>query len=134
MTKHLAIFTKDVTEQIFLGKKTIETRFSLKKIAPFGQIRVGDIVYIKPSGEDIQGQFEVKKVIFFEGLDQNDWQLIKNNYGKDLSLGSPKKDEEFFKLKNVSMFGTIIFIDKVEKFLTSPVKIEKKDNRGWMVL
>ncbi len=134
MKRHLAIFTPSVADQILNGKKTIETRFSKHKIAPFGVVEVGDLVLVKPVGQEIKGQFWVQKLISFQGLTKKDWELIKIHYGKDLSLGSQELDDNFFNGKNESVFGTLIFIGRVEKFLTSPVKIEKKDRRGWIVL
>lgn len=122
MKKHLAIFSKQAVEQIFAGKKTVETRFSIHRIAPFGQVGVGDIVYIKPTGEQIVGQFVVKKVFSIEGIEKTDWELVKN-------LGI---DPDLSKIK--SRFGTIIFIDRLERFIVPPVKISKKDRRGWVVL
>ena len=132
--KHLAIFTKSAALEVLEGRKTIETRFSLKKIAPFGRVSVGDIVYIKISGGDIIGQFWIAKVIYFEGLDQKDWELIKNNFGDRLSLGSDLENQKFFTQKSASKFGTLIFIDKVEQLITSPIKFIKHDQRGWVVL
>lgn len=134
MKRHLAIFSPPAATQILEGKKTIESRFSKHRIAPFGQVEAGDIVLIKPVGHDLAGQFWVEKVIFFEGLDQSDWQLIKQNYGQQISFGSTKLDEKFFRDRAEARFGTIIFIGRVERFLTSPVKVEKKDKRGWVVL
>lgn len=134
MKKHLAIFSKSVIPQIFNGQKTVETRFSQKRIPPFGDVSVGDLVYIKESGEEIRGQFKVTKVLSFEGIDPQDWQLIKSAYGKALSLGSIEADEAYFKSRTAARYGTIIFMDQVEQFITSPVKFTKKDLRGWVVL
>lgn len=134
MKKHLAIFSKDAVQRIFSGEKTIETRFSESRIAPFGRVSIGDLVYIKPSGEDIAGQFTVKKVISIEGLEKSDLFLIQNEYLKQISFGSMTKDQEYFQLKSKARFGTLIFIDRVERFITAPVKINKKDQRGWVVL
>lgn len=134
MSKHIAIFSGNVISQIFSGKKTIESRFSQKRIAPFGVINVGDLVYIKPSGGDIVGQFLVKKVISIEGLEGSDWELIQKNYGKKISLGSDLENENFFKKHKSAKFATIIFISNVEQFITSPIKFTKKDLRGWVVL
>lgn len=134
MVKHLAIFSPKAVEQIFAGKKTVETRFSKKRIAPFGQVSVGDIIYIKPIGKDIKGQFSVKKVIFFESLDPSDWEMIKNNYAKQISFGDEGEDKKFFKEKEDAKYGSLIFIDRVEEFIVPPVKIEKRDRRGWVVL
>ncbi len=134
MKKHLAIFSPEAVKQIFSGSKTIETRFSLKRIAPFGEVNVGDLVYIKPIGKEIAGQFLVKKVISVEGLGEEDLKIIWDSYGKEISFGDDKLDQLYFENKIKSNYGTIIFLTKVEQFLTSPIKIEKKDHRGWVVL
>lgn len=134
MRKHLAIFSKPAIDQIFSGQKTVETRFSQKKIAPFGQIGIGDIVYIKPPGADILGQFMVKKVVFFEGIGDEEWSLIKTRWGKLLSLGSKEEDEKYFKNHSLAKFGSLIFIANVEQFITAPIRYKKKDLRGWVVL
>lgn len=134
MTKHLAIFSREGVAQILSGKKTIETRFSQKRIPPYGLVSVGDIVYIKPSGEDVIGQFKVVKVIYFEGLTEDDWLGIRRNFGKKLSLGSPELNEDYFNKRAKARYGTIIFLDEVEQFITSPIRIKKSDLRGWVVL
>ena len=104
MKRHLAIFKGDSGEQILQGKKIINVRFSNRKLPPFGMISSGDLVYIKPSGKDIIGQFKVKKVKFCEDPDTN-----------------PK-------------YTTEIFVGQTQKFITAPIKIPKKDLRGWVVL
>lgn len=127
--KHLAIFKGSGAEKILLGKKTIESRFSSTKIAPFKKVSGGDLVYIKPSGEDIIGQFRVKKVIFFDGLDFQDFEDIRKQYGKGLNV-----DEGYWRGKENCKYGTLIFIGNSSRFITSPIKIPKKDLRGWVVL
>lgn len=129
MTKHLAIFKGNAGEDILSGKKTIESRFSKKKSVPFLQISADDLVYIKPSGKDIIGQFRVKKVIFFDGLEPGDFREIKEKYGKALSV-----DDNYWDYRETAKYGTLIFIGEVDAFLTSPIKFPKKDLRGWVVL
>lgn len=129
MTKHLAIFSGNAAELILEGKKTVESRFSKFKIAPFGMISVGDLVYIKPSGEDIIGQFRVKKVIFYDGLDLSDLSNFRRRYGRKLAVG-----KDYWQQKKDSRYGTLIFIGEVDPFITSPIKFLKKDLRGWVVL
>lgn len=104
MKRHLAIFKGNTGEQILQGKKTTDIRFSKAKLPPYGAISSGDLVYIKPPGKDIIGQFRVKKVIFYEDPEAT------------------------------SKFTTEIFIGETQKFITAPVKIPKKDLRGWVVL
>ncbi len=73
MKKHLAIFKGNGGELILEGKKAVESRFSKRKDPPFGLISKGDLVYIKPTGAEIIGQFKVKKVIFYDGLES--WEM-----------------------------------------------------------
>ena len=127
--KHLAVFTKGVGEKILSGEKTMESRFSRVKNPPFGVISSGDLVYIKPSGEDIIGQFRVQKVFFFDGLSEIDIKTIKKDYGKEILA-----DENYWETKVNAKYGTLIFIGNSSKFITSPVKFSKKDLRGWVVL
>ena len=127
--KHLAIFKGRGADLILTGKKSIESRFSKRKDPPFGAVSAGDLVYIKPSGKDIIGQFRVKKVIFFDGLDIGDIKGIRKRWGQELAV-----DESYWKGKEEARYGTLIFIGDSSQFLTSPVKIPKKDLRGWVVI
>lgn len=129
MKKHLAIFKGNGGELILNGQKTIESRFSRAKIAPFGQVFSRELVYIKPSGKEIIGQFRVKKVICFEGLTAGDVKDIREIYGKEIAM-----DEIYWKAKEAAKVATLIFIGESSRFLTAPLKIPKKDLRGWVVL
>lgn len=129
MVKHLAIFKGDGAEKILSGKKTIESRFSRVKNPPYGVISRGDLVYIKPSGKDIIGQFRVTKVIFFDGLDQIDLRHLQKRYEKELAAG-----KEYWEKNKNSRYATLIFIGDSSRFITSPIKNSKKDLRGWVVL
>ena len=129
MVRHLAIFKGDGAEKILSGEKTIESRFARRRIPPFGVISSGDLVYIKPSGKDIIGQFRVRKVVFYDGFDLSDLNDLEKRYGKELAVGA----EYWEKIKN-SLYCTLIFIGDSSRFITSPVKIKKSDMRGWVVL
>jgi predicted transcriptional regulator len=134
MRKHLAILSKTAIKRIFSGQKTIETRFSKHRIPPFGLISKGDLVYMKPPGEDIIGQFHVKKVFSYEGLTPTDVKKIFAEYREQISFGNIEEDKVYEKQKQDSHYGTLIFVDSSEQFITSPVRIKKSDMRGWMTL
>ncbi len=127
--KHLAIFKGNAAQDILTGKKSIESRFSKRKQPPFGVVSAGDLVYIKPSGKDIIGQFKVKKVIFYDGLCEEDILTINKLFGKQIAV-----DDDYWINKSSSKYGSLIFIGQVDPFLTSPIKPRKKDLRGWVVL
>ncbi|CAG8515167.1 9181_t:CDS:10 [Gigaspora margarita] len=79
-------------DPILKGKKTIESRFSQKKIVPYGQINVRDVVLMKKSGGNVLGEFTVKNVLEFEKLNLTKLQEIKAKYGKEICS---KADQNF---------------------------------------
>lgn len=134
MRRHLAIISKQAIEAILSGRKTIETRFSQKRIDPFGRISLGDIVYLKPPGKEVAGRFKVKKVFYYEGLNSQDIMNIFKEFGNKIATGDKKSDKSYMNSKQYSHYGTLIFIAESERFITSPIKIRKSDLRGWVVL
>lgn len=129
MNKHLATFKEITSKDILSGKKSIEVRFSKSKIAPYGVISAGDLVYIKPTGGEPVGQFIVKKVIFYDGMEEEDIIQIKKEFGIGIN-----ETESFWKSKLGSKYGTLIYIGECDPFLTSPIKIKKRDKKAWITL
>ena len=68
MQHHLAILAPGWIEPILHGSKTIESRFTKVRCAPYGKIHAGDLVYMKESGGPVKGQFTVAKVETFDNL------------------------------------------------------------------
>jgi len=135
MQKHLAIFSPNVINAIISGKKTIDSRFSKNRIAPFLQVEAGDIVYVKAPGEEINAQFRVKKVLYFEAFDYTDFDQIVANYWHKIGWGDEKDETRFKKEKKEgSSYATLIWMVEIEQFIVPPVKIRKSDNRAWVVL
>ncbi len=134
MRKHLAIMHRPVIEAILSGRKTIESRFSKHRIPPFGQVSVGDLIYMKQPGEEIVGQFRVKKVYSYEGLTKGDIKQIQEQFGQNIDSGIESDDHKYWYSKQDSNFCTLIFISNAERFITSPIRVKKSDQRGWMIL
>lgn len=128
MAKHLGIFTKDNIGKILSGKKTVDGRFSKIKVSPFGDVAVGDTVYIKEPGEGVIGQFLVSKVIYIDHPTENDLGEIKKKYSSSL-----QSDERFWSRLEKVNYISLIFIKSVTRFLVPPV-FDKKDSRGWVRL
>lgn len=63
--KHLAVFRQPYLDMILNGEKTIESRFSRVKCAPYGKIGKGDIVLLKVTGGLVFGEFAVRGVKSF---------------------------------------------------------------------
>ena len=52
---HLAIFTEPFLSMVLSGEKTIESRFSRNRCAPYGEINDGDIILLKGVARPICG-------------------------------------------------------------------------------
>ena len=125
-TWHLGIFTEPVLSYMMEGKKTIESRFSKNRIAPYNKIDKNDIILIKKSGGNIIGYLTIKDIIFFD-LNTTSISYIKEKYAEYLCV-----DETFWEQKKNSNYATLIIIDKVTKL--KPFKINKKGMQTWIVL
>ena len=71
MKHHLAILTPGWIDLILDGKKTIESRFTKVRCAPFRKVHEGDSVYLKESGGLVKGMFRVAEVETFENLNRS---------------------------------------------------------------
>lgn len=125
---------RSTIEAILTGHKSVETRFTKFRIVPFGVVARGDLIFMKPPGEEIVGQFRVKKVFYFEGMDAGDVKRIFEDFGDRIQTGNSGEDIRYQQDKQNANYGTLIFIADSERFITSPIKIQKKDLRAWVVL
>ncbi len=125
---HLAIFVEPYLSYIFEGKKTIESRFSINKIAPYEKVEEQDVLLLKLSGGRILGMCMVQKVWFYE-LDEKTLTYIKDNFARCLCV----QDPNFWIEKEKSSYASLIKIENVVK-LSEGIKCEKKDRRGWIII
>lgn len=122
--EHLAIMSKGYIEKICAGTKTIESRFSINRIAPFHKASAGELVYMKESGKDITAVFEVEKVLYFEHLTPEKVEEIKKEYGAFIQA-----EPSFWEEKKTSRYATLLFIKRPRKI--SPIKIYKRDKAAF---
>ena len=123
---HLAVLVEPYLSFIFEGKKTIESRFSLTRQAPFKQVKVGDIVVLKRSSGPVCGVCTVGAVWFYE-LDPASWSEIEK-YAQALCIDS----SEFWEAKRQASFATLMLIENVQALPC--FHIPKVDPRGWVVV
>ena len=92
------------------------------------------MVYLKLPGREVRGMFRVKKVFFYEGLTPEDIDKIFQDYGERIRVGDLEEDQRYYQSKKNSLYGSLIFIGESDRFITSPIKVKKKDLRGWVIL
>ncbi|WP_322354277.1 ASCH domain-containing protein [Dehalococcoides sp.] len=124
---HLAIFVEPYLKFILEGKKTVESRFSSNRCAPYQKVQVGDILLLKRSSGPIVGLCEVSSVWFYK-LDPESWENIKKEFAKDLCV----QDPNFWENRKHALYATLMRIQNVLSI--APANISKYDRRGWVLL
>ena len=114
---------------ILNGEKKYESRFSKNKISPFRKVAEGDIIILKESGGYVQGAFIAGKVKYFNNLDKELMEEIKNNYSEFLCASY---DENFWEKRNKAKYVSLIEVKRTKKL--KPFKSEKNDRTGWATL
>lgn len=122
---HLAIMDKNTIDMILKGEKTIESRFSKKKIPPFNKATAGETVYLKESGKDILTSFDIERVAYYDNLTSEKVGLIRDKY--DDQINAP---DSYWDRKLNSNYGTLMWIKNVKRI--RPIKISKKGRQGFV--
>lgn len=131
MQHHLAIFTQPWLDLILDEKKTIDSRLSKVRCAPYGRINGGDIVYMKESGGLVKGQFNVAKVETYEDLTPRTLHNINTQYHQEIFV-----DLGFQGLKDkwtYSKYATLIHISNVMSY-QKPFPYPRKGRTAWILL
>ena len=135
MKYHLAILAPGWTDLILDGSKTIESRFTKVRCAPFGKVHEDDVVYLKESGGLVKGMFTVAKVETFENLtDAQICDLFYKEYREqifsDLSASMQRPPEKWLTAKHATLIHIADPIVKFEK----PFPYKQKGRSAWLVL
>lgn len=124
---HLAIFSQPYLDQIFSGDKTVESRFSLNRIAPFQKVTHGDIVFMKESGGKLCGIMELDKVEFFSRNEGTDMKDLMQKYKGELKI-----TDEFIAAKQSANYASFLYPRKIIRI--HPITLHKPDRGSWIVL
>jgi hypothetical protein len=124
---HLAIFVEPFLQFVLEGSKTVESRFSTNRCAPYESVRANDILLLKRVSGPVVAIAEVGQVWFYE-LDASAWKAIRERFGQLLRI----QDPEFWTRKASACFATLMRLERVESI--PPVACAKRDRRGWVIL
>lgn len=124
---HLGVFVEPYLQFILDGKKTIESRFSSNKCAPYRMVQKGDIILLKRSGGPIVGSCEVLAAWFYQ-LDPESWKEIKSEFAEALCV----QDPIFWEERQTAYYATLMRLGGIRSI--EPIEVEKRDRRGWVVL
>ena len=121
---HVAIMKKSwrLIPKILNGKKIIESRWYKTRRDPWNNVRTGDNVYFKNSGEKVKIRARVKKIKEFSGLTPKRVKKLLRRYGERDGIEGDKikKFYNLFKNKNYSI---LVFLKNSETI--KPFEIDK---------
>lgn len=124
---HLVILKKCYLDKILDGSKSIELRLTKTAVPPFGNIAVGDRLFLKESSGPVYAVARVSAFTEFRNLTPAKIARLKAEFN-DKILG----EDEYWKFKSDSKFAVLVWMKNVRKI--KPVRINKKDWRAWVVL
>jgi len=123
---HVAVMIEPYLQACLQGKKTIESRFSRRKIPPYGQVMSGDVILLKRSGGPIVGVCAVSDAWFYE-LDPISWNTIRTEYLTEIYANN-----DFLVGHENAVYATLMRIQNARSI--KPFDFAKRDMRGWVIL
>jgi hypothetical protein len=124
---HLAILVEPYLEYILAGKKTVESRFSKRSVAPFGCVRRGDTVALKRAAGPIVAVCEIGSTWEYR-LTPAIVSDLRNRFGRALCAMDPA----FWEARRDARFLTLMQVERVARI--EPLLVGKTDRRGWVVV
>jgi hypothetical protein len=127
MAVHLAVFVEPFLTHVLEGRKSVESRFSMRRSVPFGRVSVGDVILLKLASGPILGICEVAKAWFYEIRDVS-LGTIRDRFSDAICA----HDDDFWTARASAEFATLLKLKHVRAL--SPLPCPKRDRRGWVIL
>ena len=109
------------------GAKTIESRFSRIRCAPYGTLAEGDVIAVKKTGGAIVGAFQAGRVSSYQLTPRRVTQLREQFAPQIRAL-----DDEFWDRRADCAYATLVQVRNLRALPDLP--FPKKDRRGWVQL
>jgi hypothetical protein len=123
---HLAVFSEPFLSFVLSGRKTLESRFSRFRIAPFDAVAPGDVILIKAAAGPIRGIALAQRTWFFD-LSSAPIRTVREQFSAGICA-----DDKFWDDKRDAVFATIIELAELASI--EPLGCHKRDRRGWVTL
>jgi len=120
---HLAVMVEPYLTFVLEGKKTVESRFTANRCAPYGRVESGDIILLKRVSGPVCGACRVAQVWYYE-LDPSAVSFIRREFASAICAPDPA----FWEARKDAAFATLIRITDVVRL--DPIGVNKRDRRG----
>jgi len=123
---HVAVFSEPFLSLVLSGQKTIESRFSRNRCAPYGEIYEGDIILMKQVAGPIKGIALARRTWCYD-LVAEPLERIRNRFAAGICA-----DDSFWAARADSLYATLIELESAASL--AAVRCDKRDRRGWVSL
>jgi hypothetical protein len=124
---HLAIFVEPYLTFILDGRKTVESRFSCVRCAPFDKVRANDIIVLKRAGGAVAGICRAEAAWFYK-INRQVLTEIQKNFATQICPA----ESGFWSERAGSSYATLISLTDVVR--VPEFRIRKRDRRGWVTI
>jgi len=125
---HVAILQQPYLNLILQGRKTIESRLTIRPLPPFNAIAPGERIFLKQSAGPFLATALAADVLFFDGLTRSKIVELKRRFN-----GEVCGDAAFWEWKRDSRFATFIRLAKVQPITVGPA-MQPSRGPAWFVL
>lgn len=126
---HLAVLVEPFLSFVLDGTKTVESRFTLNRVAPFEAVQRQDLVLLKVASGPVVGLCEIEAVHYFKQPTRQTIKIIRTTFGPRIRDDVPG----FWTSRQNATYVSLLELGRVHR-LTEPLACPKKDRRGWVVL
>jgi hypothetical protein len=123
---HLAVFAQPFLSLVLQGRKTVESRITRNRCAPYGEIADGDVILIKQMAGPICGLALAEQTWFYD-LATEPLDRIRLRYGSSICA-----DDGFWSSRQDAAYATLIRLAEIVRI--APLPCDKRDRRGWVSL
>ena len=124
---HLAIFVEPFLSYVLNGRKSVESRFSTRQCAPFGRVKVGDIILLKAASGPVKGICQVARTWYYD-LRSVPLISVRERFAESICA----QDDEFWRSREKAEYATLLKLRSVRE--VTPMACPKRDRRGWVIL
>lgn len=109
------------------GEKTIESRWSMNRSAPYNKVKEGDKILLKRTGCPVTARADVKKVEQYV-LTPMLVEEIRIKYGKEIGTDKFEDWQDTINKK----YCTLIWLENVKE--VEPMEVPRSNGAGWIVV
>lgn len=133
---HLVVYKRkglrrDYVQLMFDGDKTLDIKFSNRRVPPFNTLNKGDHMYIKESSGPVVGRCTITDFKYFDFQQGGDMLALLMEHGEKIGIESEEEAIRLFEKRSGYRYMTLFQLDEPIA-LPHPIRVEKHDMRVWV--